>query len=52
MLYSYDNEKPKKILESKLPQLKNKFNKNVPMELSEFFSKIQKLINEIFFNIV
>ena len=28
MLYSYDNEKPKKILESKLPQLKNKFNKN------------------------
>ena len=48
MLYSYDNEKPKKILESKLPQLKNKFNKNVPMELSEFFPKIQKLINEIF----
>ena len=32
MLYSYDNEKPKKILESKLPQLKNKFNKNAPME--------------------
>ena len=48
MLYSYDNEKPKKILESKLPQLKNKFNKNAPMELSEFFPKIQKLINEIF----
>ena len=52
MLYSYDNEKPKKILESKLPQLKNKFNKNEPMELREFFPKIQKLINEIFFNIV
>ena len=52
MLYSYDNEKPKKILESKLPQLKNKINKNAPMELSEFFPKIQKLINEIFFNIV
>ena len=52
MLYSYDNEKPKKILESKLPQLKNKFNKNATMELSEFFPKIQKLINEIFFNIV
>ena len=48
MLYSYDNEKPKKILESKLPQLKNKINKNAPMELSEFFPKIQKLINEIF----
>ena len=52
MLYSYDNEKPKKILESKLPQLKNKFNKNAPMELREFFPKIQKLINEIYFNIV
>ena len=52
MLYSYDNEKPKEILESKLPQLKNKFNRNVAMELSEFFPKIQKLINEIFFNIV
>ena len=52
MLYSHDNEKPKKILESKLPKLKNKFNKNALMELSEFFPKIQKLINEIFFNIV
>ena len=52
MLYSYNNEKPKKILESKLPQLKNKFNKNAPMELREFFPKIQKLVNEIFFNIV
>jgi len=27
MLYSYNNEKPKKILESKFPELKNKFNK-------------------------
>ena len=52
MLYNYDNEKPKKILESKLPQLKNKFNKNAPMELREFFPKIQKLINEIFLDIV
>ena len=52
MLYSYDNEKSKKILESKLPELKNKFNKKAPMELREFFPKIQKLVNEIFFNIV
>ena len=52
MLYSYDNEKPKKILESKLPELKNKFNKKAPMEVREFFPKIQKLVNEIFFNIV
>ena len=48
MLYNYDNEKPKKILESKLPQLKNKFNKNALIELREFFPKIQKLIKEFF----